>query len=39
VDLSDDRNARGWGEAIFRQVDPDALILGWWDPKPVVEYL
>ncbi|HSR31627.1 MAG TPA: hypothetical protein VLY63_13760, partial [Anaerolineae bacterium] len=27
------------GEAILRSVEPDALILGWWDTAPVVEYL
>jgi hypothetical protein len=39
VDLSSDWSARGRGEAILRQAEPDALILGWWDTAPVVEYL
>lgn len=39
VNLSDDRSARERGEAILRSVEPDALILGWWDTAPVVEYL
>lgn len=39
VDLSDDRSARARGEAILRRVEPDALVLGWWDTAPVVEYL
>jgi hypothetical protein len=39
VDLSEDRSARTRGEAILRRVEPDALVLGWWDTAPVVEYL
>jgi hypothetical protein len=39
VDLSDDWSARERAEAILRQVEPNALILGWWDSAPVVEYL
>jgi hypothetical protein len=39
VDLSDDRSARARGEAILRRAEPDALVLGWWDTAPVVEYL
>jgi hypothetical protein len=39
VDLSDDRSARERGEAILQQVEPDALVFGWWDTVPVVEYL
>lgn len=39
VDLSDDRSARERGEAILRRVEPDALVAGWWDTVPVVEYL
>jgi hypothetical protein len=39
VDLSDDWSARAHGEEILRQVEPDALVLGWWDTVPVIEYL
>jgi hypothetical protein len=39
VNLSDDWSARAHGEEILRQVEPDALVLGWWDTVPVTEYL
>ncbi|MEW5986372.1 MAG: DUF2723 domain-containing protein [Chloroflexota bacterium] len=39
VDLSGDYSARERGEAILETVKPDALVLGWWDTVPVVEYL
>lgn len=39
VDLSDDWSARSRGEAVLEAAAPDALILGWWDTIPVVEYL
>jgi hypothetical protein len=39
VDLSDDWSARRQGEAILEAVAPDAIILGWWDTVPVVQYL
>lgn len=39
VDLSEDWSARARGEAILHQAEPHALILGWWDTAPVVEYL
>jgi hypothetical protein len=39
VDLSDDRSARQLGEQILNQAEPNALILGWWDTVPVVQYL
>jgi hypothetical protein len=39
VDLSDDWSARERGETILRTVEPNALIFGWWDTVPVVEYL
>ncbi|NUM47106.1 MAG: DUF2723 domain-containing protein [Anaerolineales bacterium] len=39
VDLSDDWSTRLRGEAILREVEPDALVLGWWDTVPVVQYL
>lgn len=39
VDLSDDRSARVRGETILDLLEPNALILGWWDTVPVIEYL
>lgn len=39
VDLSNDRSARILGETILREVEPDAILFGWWDTVPVVEYL
>lgn len=39
VDLSDDRSARTRGETILHQVQPQALIFGYWDTIPVIEYL
>jgi len=39
VDLSGDRSARIYGEEVLRQVGPDALVLGWWDIAPVIQYL
>jgi hypothetical protein len=39
VDLSDDWSARARGEAILHQVEPNALVFGWWDTVPVIEYL
>lgn len=39
TDLSDDWSARRLGETILDTVEPDALILGYWDTVPVVEYL
>jgi hypothetical protein len=39
VDLSDDTSTRERGEAILQVAKPDALILGWWDTVPVLEYL
>jgi hypothetical protein len=39
VDRSDDRSARARGEAILSRVGENALVLGWWDTVPVVEYL
>jgi hypothetical protein len=39
ADQSDDRSARERGEAILAVAEPDALVLGWWDTVPVVEYL
>ncbi|HJW83584.1 MAG TPA: hypothetical protein VJ754_04705, partial [Anaerolineae bacterium] len=39
VDLSGDWSARTRGEAILRAAAPNALILGWWDSVPPIEYL
>jgi hypothetical protein len=39
ADLSNDWSARRRGETILRTVEPEALVLGWWDTVPVVEYL
>jgi hypothetical protein len=39
VNLSHDRSARVRGESILQAAEPSALILGWWDTVPVIEYL
>lgn len=39
ADLSQDRSARMVGEAVLAAAAPGALVLGWWDTVPVVEYL
>jgi hypothetical protein len=39
VDLSDDWSTREQSEAILLQVEPNALILGWWDTIPGIQYL
>ncbi|MGH2538716.1 MAG: protein O-mannosyl-transferase family [Candidatus Promineifilaceae bacterium] len=39
VDQSGDWSARQRGQAILDRVAPGALLLGWWDTVPVVEYL
>jgi hypothetical protein len=39
VDLSRDTSARERGEWILRHVEEDALVVGWWNTVPVVEYL
>jgi hypothetical protein len=39
VDLSGDRSTRDKSERILMTVEPDALIFGWWDTIPGVEYL
>ena len=39
VDLSNDWSARTRGETILRDVEPGALIFGWWDTIPIIEYL
>jgi hypothetical protein len=39
VDLSGDWSARLRGEAILEEVEENALIFGWWDTVPVIQYL
>jgi hypothetical protein len=39
VDLSADRSAREYGEAILATVAPGAVVIGYWDTVPVVQYL
>ncbi len=39
VDLSRDTSARERGQAVLNAVEPGALVFGWWDVVPVVEYL
>jgi hypothetical protein len=39
VDLSDDWSTRQQSEGILQQVQPHALILGWWDTVPGLQYL
>lgn len=39
VNLAHDTSARERGETILEVVEPNAIILGWWDTVPVVEYL
>jgi hypothetical protein len=39
VDLSQDWSTRERGEAMLAQVKPNALIFGWWDTAPVIQYL
>lgn len=39
VDLSDDWSTREQSEAILEQVQPNAIIFGWWDTVPAVQYL
>lgn len=39
VELSHDTSTRLRGERILKQVEPDALVFGWWETVPVVEYL
>ena len=38
-DLSHDRSARERGEAILAQAAPRALVVGWWETVPVLQYL
>lgn len=39
VDLSEDWSTRQRGELILDIAEPEALVVGWWDTVPVVEYL
>lgn len=39
IDRSGDWSAREQGEEILDAVAPNAVILGWWDTVPVVQYL
>ncbi len=39
LSLADDWSTREKGEQILAQAGPDALIFGWWDTVPVIEYL
>ena len=39
VDLSGDWSARARGEAVLAEAEQGALVLGWWDTVPVVQYL
>ena len=39
VDLSADTSARDQAETILAQVEPNAIVLGWWEIIPAVEYL
>jgi len=39
VDLSNDWSTRIQGEAILHAVEPNALVLGWWDTVPAIQYL
>lgn len=39
VDLSHDWSTRQLGEKILQNAEPNALIFGWWDMVPVIQYL
>lgn len=39
VDQSDNWSAREHGDAILAEVQPDSILIGYWDTIPVVEYL
>lgn len=39
VDLSDDWSARRRAETILALAEPQALIFGWWDTVPIIQYL
>lgn len=39
VDLSHDRSTRQRSEAVLQNAKPGALVFGWWDIVPAVQYL
>jgi hypothetical protein len=39
VDLSDDWSSRTFGERILESVEPNALVIGWWESTPILQYL
>ena len=39
VDRSQDWSTREMAETILQEVEPNALVLGWWDTVPAVQYL
>ncbi len=39
TDLSKDRSTRELGEEILAAARPEALIFGWWDTVPIIQYL
>lgn len=39
VDLSEDWSTRELGESIMAELEPNAIVLGWWDTVPVLQYL
>jgi hypothetical protein len=39
VDISQDLSTRRLGEAILLRVEPGALVFGWWDSIPPIQYL
>ena len=39
VDLSKDWSTRELGETILQKAEPGALVFGWWDVVPVIQYL
>jgi len=39
VDLSDDWSTRQQSEEILQQVRPNALVFGWWDTVPGLQYM
>lgn len=39
VDLSDDWSTRQQSEEILRQVQPNAMVFGWWDTVPGLQYM
>jgi uncharacterized membrane protein YvlD (DUF360 family) len=39
VDRSNDWSTREMAETVLQEVEPNALVLGWWDTVPAVQYL